>query len=69
MLLYHTLNAERDKNIKYYNFVNGIGPKNGNKETYYESAMGYVKKYPTFFEDLKEEELNALKEDINFWWN
>lgn len=69
ILLYHTLNAERDKNIKYYNFVNGIGPNNGRRETYYKSAMDHVKKYPSLYENFVEEELNALKEDMNLWWN
>ena len=69
IVLYHTLNRGKDENVKFYNFVNGVGQNNGNRESYYNSAMEHMKRYPTMYENFVEEELNAIKEDIRAWWN
>lgn len=68
IVLYHTQNFAKDNGVKFYNFINGVGIKNKNGQTYYDSAVKYMNKYPSMFENFVEEELNALKESISYWW-
>ena len=68
IVLFHTANFIKDPNIPYYNYINGISSINLNKSKYYYDSIEYMEKYPSMFENFKEEELNALKEDIGAWW-
>lgn len=68
LVLYHTGNFLKDSSIPFYNFVNGVGIKNGNKTAYYEAAKEYMEKYPSLFENFLEEEKNAIREDMGAWW-
>ena len=68
IVLYNTANFLKDPNSAYYNFVNGISPKNGKSDIYHEAAKEYMNQYPSMFENFLEEELNAIKEDSAAWW-
>lgn len=68
LVLYYTGNFLKDSSIPYYNFVNGVSIKNGNKKVYHEAAKKYMEKYPSLFENFLEEEENAIREDMGAWW-
>lgn len=67
IVLYHTQNFLKDEEVGFYNFINGVGANN-NRERYYDTAVDYINKYPSMFENFAEEELNAIKEDMGAWW-
>lgn len=68
LVLYHTANFKKDTGISFYNFINGVGIRNANRSVYYDAAVEYMNKYPSMFENFEEEELNAIKEDMENWW-
>lgn len=49
-------------------FINGVSSKNKKRDQYHEAAKEYMNEYPSMFENFREEELNALKEDMGTWW-
>lgn len=69
MVAYHTLNALRDSGNLNVNFINGVSKSKGNKDAYFDSAVDYYKKYPTYFENQIQNEISNIAEDMNLWWD
>ena len=68
MYCYHTLNGTNETALLGVNFINGVSPNNKNRENYYNDTIKYIDKYPTYFENQLDNEINNIKEDINYWW-